>query len=138
MTDQVHAFVDQLAKALELAGVAIIVGGVLLALSKFRSNVPRAASTLSFTGPQDLFGGVICSLVVASSLTARNPMIKLISQSPWRRKNDQVLILASRGMLCASRLMLREAVPRAVRTAASGFKRNQRENAGITRSPACG
>ena len=31
MTEQLHAYVDQLAKALELAGVAIIVGGILLA-----------------------------------------------------------------------------------------------------------
>jgi uncharacterized membrane protein len=35
LTDQVHAFVDQLAKALELAGVAIIVGGVVLASLRF-------------------------------------------------------------------------------------------------------
>ena len=35
MTDQVHAFVDQLAKALELAGVAIIVGGIVLATLRF-------------------------------------------------------------------------------------------------------
>ena len=35
MTDQVHAFVDQLAKALELAGVAIIVGGIVLATLSF-------------------------------------------------------------------------------------------------------
>ena len=35
MADQVHAFVDQLAKALELAGVAIIVGGVLLTSLRF-------------------------------------------------------------------------------------------------------
>jgi uncharacterized membrane protein len=31
LTDQIHAFVDQLAKLLELAGVAIIVGGIVLA-----------------------------------------------------------------------------------------------------------
>lgn len=31
MTEQIHAYVDQLAKALELAGVAIIVGGIVLA-----------------------------------------------------------------------------------------------------------
>ena len=35
MTDQVHAFVDQLAKALELSGVAIIVGGIVLATLRF-------------------------------------------------------------------------------------------------------
>jgi uncharacterized membrane protein len=31
LTDQIHAFVDQLAKLLELAGVAIILGGIVLA-----------------------------------------------------------------------------------------------------------
>jgi uncharacterized membrane protein len=35
MIDQVHAFVDQLAKALELSGVAIIVGGIVLATLRF-------------------------------------------------------------------------------------------------------
>jgi uncharacterized membrane protein len=35
MTDQVHAFVDQLAKALELSGVAIIVGGIVLSTLRF-------------------------------------------------------------------------------------------------------
>ena len=35
LTDQVHAFVDQLAKALELVGVAIIVGGIVLATLTF-------------------------------------------------------------------------------------------------------
>ena len=35
LTDQVHAFVDQLAKALELIGVTIIVGGIVLATLRF-------------------------------------------------------------------------------------------------------
>jgi uncharacterized membrane protein len=35
LTEQVHVFVDQLAKALELAGVAIIVGGIVLATLTF-------------------------------------------------------------------------------------------------------
>jgi len=35
LTEQVHAFVDQLAKALELVGVAIIVGGIVLATLTF-------------------------------------------------------------------------------------------------------
>ena len=42
MNEQVHAFVDQLAKALELAGVAIIVGGVLLASLRFIRDGTRA------------------------------------------------------------------------------------------------
>ena len=35
VSEQVHAFVDQFAKLLELAGVAIIVGGILLATVTF-------------------------------------------------------------------------------------------------------
>ena len=35
MTEQIHTYVDQLAKALELAGVAIIVGGIVLATLTF-------------------------------------------------------------------------------------------------------
>jgi uncharacterized membrane protein len=35
LTEQAHAFVDQLAKALELVGVAIIVGGIALATLRF-------------------------------------------------------------------------------------------------------
>ena len=35
MTEQVHAYVDQLAKALELIGVVIIVGGIVLATLRF-------------------------------------------------------------------------------------------------------
>jgi len=31
MIEQIHAFVDQLAKALELIGVAISIGGIILA-----------------------------------------------------------------------------------------------------------
>ena len=35
LTEQAHAFVDQLAKLLELAGVAIILGGIILATATF-------------------------------------------------------------------------------------------------------
>jgi uncharacterized membrane protein len=35
LTEQIHTYVDQLAKALELAGVAIIVGGIVLATLTF-------------------------------------------------------------------------------------------------------
>jgi uncharacterized membrane protein len=42
LNEQIHAFVDQLAKALELAGVAIIVGGVLLASLRFIRDGTRA------------------------------------------------------------------------------------------------
>ncbi len=35
MSDHAHAFVDQLAKLLELAGVGIIIGGVLIATALF-------------------------------------------------------------------------------------------------------
>ena len=42
MTEQIHLFVDQLAKALELAGVAIIVGGIVLATLMFIRDSARA------------------------------------------------------------------------------------------------
>jgi uncharacterized membrane protein len=35
LTEQIHAYVDLLAKALELAGVAIIVGGIIVATFTF-------------------------------------------------------------------------------------------------------
>src|SRR5215831_13416266 len=42
LTEQTHAFVDQLAKALELIGVAIIVGGIVLATLRFVRDGRRA------------------------------------------------------------------------------------------------
>lgn len=41
MTEQIHAYVDQLAKALELAGVAIIIGGIVLATLVFLRDGAR-------------------------------------------------------------------------------------------------
>ena len=41
LTDQVHALVDQFAKALELFGVAIILGGIALATVTFLRNGSR-------------------------------------------------------------------------------------------------
>jgi uncharacterized membrane protein len=41
LSDQAHALVDQFAKALELLGVAIIVGGIVLATATFLRNVSR-------------------------------------------------------------------------------------------------
>ena len=43
MTEQIHVYVDQLAKALELAGVAIIVGGIILATWVFIRDGARAS-----------------------------------------------------------------------------------------------
>jgi uncharacterized membrane protein len=40
--EQIHSFVDQLAKALELAGVAIIVGGIVLTTLVFVRNGTRS------------------------------------------------------------------------------------------------
>ena len=41
MTEQIHAYVDQLANAVKLAGVAIIVGGIVLATWWFMlANLP--------------------------------------------------------------------------------------------------
>ena len=41
LSDQVHAFVDQLAKLLELVGVGIIIGGVVIATTRFVSEGRR-------------------------------------------------------------------------------------------------
>ena len=43
LTEQVHAFVDQIAKALELVGVVIIVGGIVLATLTFVRDGGRQA-----------------------------------------------------------------------------------------------
>jgi uncharacterized membrane protein len=42
LTEQIHAYVDQIAKALELAGVAIIVGGIIFATLKYIREGGRA------------------------------------------------------------------------------------------------
>jgi uncharacterized membrane protein len=42
LTEQVHAFVDQFAKALELIGVGIIVGGIFLATLRFVRDGSRS------------------------------------------------------------------------------------------------
>ena len=47
LTEQVHAFVDQIAKALELIGVAIIVGGIVAATLRFVRDGRRAAGWIS-------------------------------------------------------------------------------------------
>jgi uncharacterized membrane protein len=44
LTEQAHVFVDQLAKALELIGVAIIVGGIVLATLRFVRDGTRASN----------------------------------------------------------------------------------------------
>ena len=44
LSEQVHSFVDQIAKALELAGAAIIVGGIVLATLAFVRDVARSGS----------------------------------------------------------------------------------------------
>jgi uncharacterized membrane protein len=41
LTEQTHAFVDQLAKVLELVGVAIILGGIVLATVSFLRDGAR-------------------------------------------------------------------------------------------------
>jgi uncharacterized membrane protein len=42
--EQAHAFVDQLAKLLELVGVAIIIGGIVLATAAFLREVSRTGN----------------------------------------------------------------------------------------------
>jgi uncharacterized membrane protein len=44
LTEQIHAYVDLLAKALELAGVAIIVGGIIIATLTFIRDGRRAGN----------------------------------------------------------------------------------------------
>ena len=44
LSEQVHTYVDQIAKALELIGVAIIVGGIALATLKFVRDASRSAN----------------------------------------------------------------------------------------------
>jgi uncharacterized membrane protein len=78
LTDQAHAFVDQLAKVLELAGVAIILGGILLATVTFlrdgsrarnwRSAYPRYRSDIGrgiLLGLELLVGADIISTITA-------------------------------------------------------------------------
>jgi uncharacterized membrane protein len=43
LTEQIHTFVDQIAKALELAGVAIIVGGIVIATLSFVRDGSRTS-----------------------------------------------------------------------------------------------
>jgi uncharacterized membrane protein len=76
-TEQVHAFVDQLAKALELVGVAIILGGIFLATVTFvrdgvraswRSAYPRYRSDIGrgiLLGLELLVGADIISTITA-------------------------------------------------------------------------
>jgi uncharacterized membrane protein len=78
LTDQVHAFVDQLAKVLELLGVAIILGGITLATvtflrdglrtSDWRSVYPRYRSDIGrgiLLGLELLVGADIISTITA-------------------------------------------------------------------------
>ena len=78
LTEQLHAFVDQLAKALELVGVAIILGGIILATvaflrdgsrtSDWRSAYPRYRSDIGrgiLLGLELLVGADIISTITA-------------------------------------------------------------------------
>jgi uncharacterized membrane protein len=78
LTEQAHAFVDQLAKALELIGVAIILGGIILATvaflrdgsrtSDWRSAYPRYRSDIGrgiLLGLELLVGADIISTITA-------------------------------------------------------------------------
>ena len=78
LTEQLHAFVDQLAKALELVGVAIILGGIILATvaflrdgsrtSDWRSAYPRYRSDIGrgiLLGLELLVGADIISTIAA-------------------------------------------------------------------------
>ena len=78
LTEQTHAFVDQLAKALELVGVAIILGGIIVATAAFirdglrktdwRSAYPRYRSDIGrgiLLGLELLVGADIISTITA-------------------------------------------------------------------------
>jgi uncharacterized membrane protein len=78
LTEQAHAFVDQLAKGLELVGVAIIVGGIALATLTFirdgrrtgdwQSAYPRYRSNIGrgiLLGLELLVGADIISTITA-------------------------------------------------------------------------
>ena len=78
LTEQAHAFVDQLAKALELVGVAIILGGIVLATGAFlrdgsrksgwRSAYPRYRSDIGrgiLLGLELLVGADIISTITS-------------------------------------------------------------------------
>jgi uncharacterized membrane protein len=77
-TEQIHVFVDQLAKVLELVGVAIILGGIILATATFvrdgvrasdwRSAYPRYRSDIGrgiLLGLELLVGADIISTITA-------------------------------------------------------------------------
>ena len=78
LSEQAHAFVDQLAKALELVGVAIILGGITLATLSFlrdcvrtgdwQSAYPRYRSNIGrgiLLGLELLVGADIISTITA-------------------------------------------------------------------------
>jgi uncharacterized membrane protein len=78
LADQAHALVDQLAKVLELVGVAIILGGIVLATATFircglrtgdwRSAYPRYRSDIGrgiLLGLELLVGADIISTITA-------------------------------------------------------------------------
>ncbi len=77
LTEQIHGFVDQLATVLELAGVAIILGGIILATVGFlrdartgdwRSGYPRYRSDIGrgiLLGLELLVGADIISTITA-------------------------------------------------------------------------
>src|SRR6516162_7013833 len=78
LTEQLHAFVDQLAKALEYVGVAIILGGIIIATvtfvrdgiraSDWRSAYPRYRSDIGrgiLLGLELLVGADIISTITA-------------------------------------------------------------------------
>jgi uncharacterized membrane protein len=78
LTEQAHIFVDQLAKLLELVGVAIILGGIILATLAFlrdgartgdwRSGYPRYRSDIGrgiLLGLELLVGADIISTITA-------------------------------------------------------------------------
>lgn len=114
MTEQIHAYVDQIAKALELAGVAIIVGGIILATltyfreggragdwesaySSYRSNIGRGillglellvgADIIStITAPLTIESvGLLAGIVVIRTFLSFSLETEIEGCWPWRR-----------------------------------------------------
>ena len=102
LTDQLHLFVDQLAKFLELAGVAIILGGIILATVTFfrdgsrtrdwRSAYPRYRSDVgadiiaTITAPLTFESvGLLAAIVIIRTFLSFSLETEIEGCWPWQR-----------------------------------------------------
>ena len=120
MTEQIHAYVDQIAKALELAGVAIIVGGIVLsswwfirdgtrtgdwrsAYPNYRSNVGRgillglellvgADIIATITAPLTVMSvGLLAGIVLIRTFLSFSLETEIEGCWPWQRAAKDVV-----------------------------------------------